>query len=281
MEAANQEQVQAVSRTGAGFAQTNEKLTQAATAPPAERRRLIDEVIVDNLELARSIARRYINRGVADEDLEQVACMALVGAANRFDPTKAEDFRTFAVPTIRGEVRRYFRDHAWTVRPVRRVQEVQALIQKDAAYAEGRSQNAADIAERLGLNVGDVREALGADGCFHAKSLDAPLASDGRKTLGDTLISDYDEHEAAEARVMLLDLVNELSSRDRLIIYLRFFEGRTQSEIGAEIGVSQMHVSRLLDRILTSMRNQARDKARDRARTGASATRSSRQTDVA
>lgn len=238
--------------------ETNRKLAAAATAGPAERRRLVDEVVVENIELARTIARRYANRGVAVEDLEQVACLALVRAADRFDPARADDFRTYAVPTIRGEVKRYFRDHAWTVRPVRRVQEIQALLQRDAAEAEGRSQEPAAVAERLGLEVDDVREALGAQGCFHAKSLDAPVTATGDLSFGDTLVDDYDEHEAAEARVLLRGLVKELAPRDRLIIYLRFFEGRTQAEIGEELGISQMHVSRLLTRILGDMRQQAK-----------------------
>ena len=243
--------------SGAEHDETNRKLAGAATAGPAERRRLVDEVVVANIELARTIARRYANRGVAVDDLEQVACLALVRAADRFDPTRADDFRTYAVPTIRGEVKRYFRDHAWTVRPVRRVQEIQALLQRDAAEAEGRPQDPAAVAERLGLDVADVREALGAQGCFHAKSLDAPITATGELSFGDTLVDEYDEHESAEARVLLRGLVKELAPRDRLIIYLRFFEGRTQSEIGDELGISQMHVSRLLSRILADMRRQA------------------------
>jgi RNA polymerase sigma-B factor len=237
---------------------TNQKLTEAWGAPPAERQRLIDEVIVGNVDLARSVARRYSKRGVPIEDLEQVACVALVRAANRFDPTKADDFRTYAVPSIRGEVTRYFRDQAWMVRPVRRVQEVQALIQRETTRTDGRPPNPVEVAERLGLDAEDVREAMGAQGCFHAKSLDAPLP-DGEQTFGDMLADDFSEHEAAEARVMLRALVKDLPSRDRLILYLRFFEGRTQSEIGEEIGVTQMQVSRLLTRILTQMRERAHD----------------------
>jgi RNA polymerase sigma-B factor len=239
---------------------TNEMLREAQAAGPAERQRLLDEVIVANLEVARSIAGRYRNRGIAGDDLEQVACLALVRAANRFDPTKADDFLTFAVPTIRGEIRRHFRDHGWTVRPPRGVQELQAAINADAADpATGGVQDDSDeqVAARLGVTAAQVREARGAQGCFAPTSLDAPGVGD-REPLAATLVEDeFDEHAAVEARVILRTLVKELKPRERLILYLRFVEGRTQAEIGAEIGVTQMQVSRLLTRILTQMRQQA------------------------
>jgi RNA polymerase sigma-B factor len=242
---------------------TNRTLIEARDAPPAERRRLVDEVIVANLDVARSVARRYSNRGVPTEDLEQVACMALVRAANRFDPARAEDFRAYAVPTIRGELKRYFRDHGWTVRPVRRVQEVQGILHRaGVTRTDGRPDDPVEIADRLGLDVDEVREALGAAGCFHPKSLDERVAPDLTQTFADTLVDDdYREHEAAEARVMLRALIKDLQPRDRLIIYLRFFEGRTQSEIGEEIGVTQMQVSRLLTRILAEMKDRAQHAA--------------------
>jgi RNA polymerase sigma-B factor len=197
-------------------AETNRLLAQAHTAVAAERQRLLDEVVVANLEVARSIAGRYRNRGIAAEDLEQVACLGLVQAANRFDPTKADDFLSYAVPTIRGDVRRHFR-----------------------------------------VTVEQVREARTAQGCFQPTSLDTPVGTD-RQPLAASLVHDeFDEHAAVEARVILRTLTRELSSRDRLILYLRFVEGRTQAEIGEEIGVTQMQVSRLLDRILRQMRARA------------------------
>jgi RNA polymerase sigma-B factor len=150
-------------------------------------------------------------------------------AANKFDPDKSHDFLTYAVPTIRGEVKRYFRDHSWAVRPPRRIQEVQALIQR-SGVAFGLEGNRQELAARLGLDETEVEAALLAQGCAD---------------LG-----------AAEARTMLRALVDELSPRDRLVLHLRFFECRRQKEIGEEIGVTQMQVSRLISRILTRMRNQ-------------------------
>jgi len=235
---------------------TNRLLDEARDASPAERRRLLDEVIVDNIPVARSIAGRYARRGVPTEDLEQIACTALVGAANRYDPTKAEDFLTFAVPTIRGEVKRYFRDHGWAVRPTRSIQETQALINREISAA-GRDLGPAELAERLGLSIDVVEASQQAQGCFTPVSLDGPLVSGD--SVGDHLVAtdSFADYEAAEARVLLHTLTKELKPRDRLILYLRFVEGRTQAEIGEEIGVTQMQVSRLLTRVLGQMRARA------------------------
>jgi RNA polymerase sigma-B factor len=237
-------------------AATNRMLLEAQHAAPADRKRLIDEVITRNIEVARSVAGRYRNRGIPIDDLEQVACLALIRAAHRFDPTKADDFLTYAVPTIRGEVKRHFRDHGWVVRPPRRVQEVQALIrQSDLGPDDARPDNPDGLAARLGIDVKDVSEALQAHGCFAPTSLDAPNQV-GEPWSASLVDDDFDEHEAVEARAILRTLTKELTARERLILYLRFVEGRTQKEIGDEIGVTQMQVSRLLNGILTGMRTQ-------------------------
>jgi RNA polymerase sigma-B factor len=235
--------------------QTRRLFEEARSAGPEERRRLIDEVILINLPVARSIAGRYRGRSVAIEDLEQVAYLALVRAAAKFEPSRSEDFLSYAVPTIRGEIRRHFRDHGWMVRPPRRVQEVQALIQSvDPVSVEGGGTTAQDLAARLGLPQKDVSDALQAQGCFRPTSLDAPASASG-EPLADLLVDDeVDDLEAAEARALIRALVTELKPRDRLVLYLRFFEGRTQQEIGDELGVTQMQVSRLLSRILADLR---------------------------
>lgn len=235
---------------------TRQLLLEAQHAGPVDRQRLVDEVIVANIEMARSVARRYRNRGVPIEDLEQVACVALVRAANQFDPTKADDFLTYAVPTIRGEVRRYFRDHGWAVRPPRSIQELQSSLNK-LASSSGRDGSDEDAASQLGVSVDEVRAARAAQGCFVPKSLDAAVR-DGGESLGATLVDDeFDEYAAVEARVILDTLTRDLKPRERLILYLRFVEGRTQAEIGAEIGVTQMQVSRLLAKVLDKMRERA------------------------
>lgn len=236
---------------------TNQLLAKAQRASGAERQRLLDEVVVANIEVAHSVASRYRRRGVATEDLEQVACLALVRAAGRFDPSKSDDFLSYAVPTIRGEVRRYFRDHGWTVRPPRSIQELQAAINKDAADSEGHDNTDDKVAARLGVEVDQVRAARAAQGCFAPTSLDVPDREGGEPLAASLVDDEYDEHAAVEARVILRTLTKELDSRDRLILYLRFVEGRTQAEIGEEIGVTQMQVSRLLARILGQMRERA------------------------
>jgi RNA polymerase sigma-B factor len=239
--------------------ETNRLLTRAQAASPAERQRLVDEVIVANLEVARSIARKYRNRGIPGEDLEQVACLGLVRAANRFDPTKADDFLSYAVPTIRGEVQRHFRDHGWAVRPPRSIQELQAAMNADAGdpsrSPEGDSDE--DVAARLGVSVARVREARAAQGCFTPTSIDTPAGVDNEPLTAVLVDDEFDDYASVEARVILRTLTKELAPRDRLILYLRFVEGRTQAEIGEEIGVTQMQVSRLLDRILSRMRDRA------------------------
>jgi RNA polymerase sigma-B factor len=238
-------------------AETNRLLSRARGADPAERQGLVDEVVMRTMPVAKSVASRYRDRGVPIEDLEQVACLALVRAANRFDPDKAADFLAYAVPTIRGELKRYFRDHGWSVRPPRRIQEVQALINRsDVVRTDGSVSTPRAIAEQLGIDECEVRDALEAKGCFAPTSLDSPTY-DGGEPLGHSLVDDdYAEHEAVEARVILRTLTRELKPRERLVLYLRFVEGRTQAEIGAEIGVTQMQVSRILAQTLHEMRER-------------------------
>jgi RNA polymerase sigma-B factor len=235
-------------------AETNRLLREARTAPPAERRRLVDEVITRNLPVARAVALRYRDRGVALDDLVQVACTGLVRAADRFDSDQAEDFLTYAIPTIRGELKRYFRDQSWTIRPPRRVQEVQALVQRSGGEL-GLTDRSRQLADRLGLTEHEVDAALTAQGCFTPTSLDEP-SRNGGAALSDVLASEEADFESVEARIMVRALVRELEPRDRLIMYLRFFENRTQREIGDEIGVTQMQVSRLIARIMTTMRTR-------------------------
>jgi RNA polymerase sigma-B factor len=222
-----------------------------------ERKRLRDEVVRLNLDVAVSVASRFRNRGVPDDDLTQVACLGLVKAAQRFDPTYAGDFLSFAVPTIRGEVRRYFRDHGWVVRPPRHIQEMQARIgavEDELTQLLGRTARPDELASHLGEDEGDVVEALSANGCFVPTSLDLAVGTEERATLAERIASEDVGPFAVDARVILAPAVKDLSTRDQRILYLRFFEGRNQREIGDEIGVTQMQVSRLLARILRDLR---------------------------
>jgi RNA polymerase sigma-B factor len=217
---------------------------------------LTRQLIETNAAVARSMASRYRNRGIDLDDLEQVALLGLTKAAQRFDPAAGHDFLSFAVPTIRGELRRHFRDSGWMVRPPRRVQDLQTRIagaQEELEAELGRSPRPSEIATHLDEDTSDVVEALAADGCFTPTSLDAPVA-DGSSSLGD-LLGDEDRALAqAEAKVMLDPLMRGLSARDRRIVRLRYYQEQTQQEIADSVGLTQAQVSRVLTRILADLR---------------------------
>ena len=242
---------------------TRSLLEEAATVSGTERERLIDEVVLLNLRLAESIAKRYSGRGIERDDLIQVANVGLVNAAQRFDPTMGKDFYSFAVPTITGEVKRYFRDHGWAVRPPRRVQELHAAISAatdDIAQTLGTAPTPADLADHLDVDIADILEATASHGCFTASSIDY-RGGDGDETpLADALGDDDTGYDRAEAIVALAPLCRRLATRDKRILYLRYFHGWTQQEIAEELGVTQMQVSRLLARILDQLRDRLGDR---------------------
>lgn len=224
----------------------------------AERLALTNELAAVNMPIADSVVARYRSRGVATEDLQQVAYLALTKAARRFDPTAGHDFLSFCVPTIRGEVRRYFRDKGWMVRPPRRIQELQQRItqaRRDLSSTMGRPPGPDDLAQHLDEQPSDVLEALDSHGCFSPTSLDRPVGDEHSSSLGELIGTEDDGQSAAEARVVLAPVVRRLSRRDRHILELRFYEGLTQREIAEDLGVTQMQVSRLLTRIFRDLRH--------------------------
>ncbi|MDO7866953.1 sigma-70 family RNA polymerase sigma factor [Nocardioides jiangxiensis] len=228
-----------------------------STSSEQERREALDEVVRINMPVARTLAAPYGGRGIPLDDLEQVAYMALIRAARGYHPDRSGDFLAYAVPTIRGEVKKHFRDHGWTVRPPRRIQELQAEVIRTRSELEqetGHEPDLAEIAEAIGEDEAEVAEAMAADGCFSPSSLDQPVRSSGTP-LGELMASEEDGFDAAEARAMLADAIRTLGPRDRKILRMRFFDGLTQKEIGREIGVTQMQVSRLLTRILADLRS--------------------------
>ncbi len=229
----------------------------AETTDEVEQKRLRDEIVVLNMGVARAIASRYRDRGIAKEDLLQAAYVGLVKAVQGFDPSFERDFLSYAVPTVTGEVKRYFRDFGWTVRPPRRIQELQAQISRasnELSQTLHRSPKPREVAELLGIEEDAVVEALAADGCFTPASLDVPVGEDGSGTLGELLGGEDADLGRAEARILLGPAVRKLKVRDRRIIELRFFYGWTQEQIAQDIGVTQMQVSRLLSRILSDLR---------------------------
>ncbi len=217
---------------------------------------LTRQLIETNAAVARSMASRYRNRGIDLDDLEQVALLGLTKAAQRFDPSAGHDFLSFAVPTVRGELRRHFRDSGWMVRPPRRVQDLQTRIAGAQEALEpklGRSPRPSEIAAHLDEDTSDVVEALAADGCFTPTSLDAPVA-DGSSSLGDLRGEEDRALARAEAKVMLDPLMRGLTARDRRIVRLRYYQEQTQQEIADSVGLTQAQVSRVLTRILADLR---------------------------
>jgi RNA polymerase sigma-B factor len=229
----------------------------AQTEDPSSRQALLDEVVLINLCVAQSLARRFTGRGIEAEDLAQVASEALVKAAARFDPARGKGFLSFAVPTVRGELQRHFRDVGWVVRPTRRVQEARTAISRaeaELAQRLGHTPRSEEVMDEVALTWEEYADAASASGCFAPISLDRPTSvADDAGTLGDLLPHEDPGLPACEARVVLAPVVQMLSERDRRVLFLRYFEGLGQEEIGSEIGVTQTQVSRILNRILAEL----------------------------
>jgi RNA polymerase sigma-B factor len=238
-------------------ATTDRLLDRADHSNDWERQQLLEKVVLLNAPVARSIATRYRSRGVDTDDLEQVAYLGLVKAAHGYKPAAATEFLAYAVPTIRGELKRYFRDCAWTVRPPRRLQELQGRIaaaEPQLTQELGHLPDSEELAEALDLEPTDVDDAEAARGCFTTLSLDAPGTTDSGTGLVETLGDTDEGFRQVEAIRILAPAVSRLGERDRKILELRFGCGMTQDEIGKQLGVSQMQVSRLLRSILDRLR---------------------------
>jgi RNA polymerase sigma-B factor len=223
------------------------------------------EVIVERcLPLANHIARRFNNRGEPLEDLVQVARVGLMNAVNRFDVDTGADFLAFAVPTMMGEVRRHFRDHGWSVKVPRRLKELNSQLKRsreELSHRLGRAPTASEIAVDLGLDRDDVVQAQIASSAYSTLSSDAPARAgdDGDAPSVATTFGDVD---ARLDKVLDVETVRPLLAalppRDQTVLRLRFFENLTQTQIADRLGISQMHVSRLLARSLASLRKQVR-----------------------
>ncbi|MGY4769781.1 sigma-70 family RNA polymerase sigma factor (plasmid) [Kribbella sp. CWNU-51] len=208
--------------------------------------------------MARSLALRYDGHGVEREELFQVAYVGLVKAAQGYHPGPDTDFRSYAFPTIRGELKRHFRDYAWTVRPPRRIQDLQASInavEGELAARLHRWPTDQELADRLGVPLGEIRDAQSATGCFRPVSLDAPLRADSSTSIGTIVADREDTFELVVQLETLRPAVENLGARDKLILRRRMVDHWSQAEIASEIGVSQMQVSRLLGRIMGGLRS--------------------------
>jgi RNA polymerase sigma-B factor len=223
-------------------------------------RRLRDELVEAHVPLAQFLSRRFAHRGEPPEDLLQVALVGLLKAVERFDPGRGLQFSTFATPTIVGELKRHFRDKGWAVRVPRRVQELHLELSRlvgSLSQELGRSPTPREVAELAGAEEEDVLEAMEAGGVYRLGSIDAPTAADDGPDVASLLGDDDPELDRVELDLELAELVHALPAREQRIVYLRFFKGLTQSEIAEQVGISQMHVSRLLARSLTTLRAEA------------------------
>jgi RNA polymerase sigma-B factor len=223
------------------------------------RAALRDRAIEAWLPLARHLAARFSGRGEPLDDLIQTATVGLIKSIDRFDPDRGVDFTGYAIPTILGEIKRHFRDRTWHVRVPRRLQELRLAIAEATTVLTqtlGRSPTVADIAQRLGVSEEDVLEGLEGARAYNATSLSTPTSSDGGMELGDTLGGVDPEFELAELRVALGPALAALDEREQRILTLRFYGNLTQSQIAEQVGVSQMHVSRLLAKALAKLRGR-------------------------
>jgi RNA polymerase sigma-B factor len=227
------------------------------------RARLRADVIEAWLPLAQHLANRFSGRGEPMDDLMQTAAVGLIKAVDKFDPERGVDFAAYAIPTIIGEIKRHFRDRTWDIRVPRRLQELRLSLSEATSTLMqrlGRSPTVADLAEHIGVGEEEVLEGLEGARAYNAVSLSTPT-SDGDHTteLGDLLGAEDREYELAELRVALGPALAALDQREQRILTLRFYGNMTQSQIAEQIGVSQMHVSRLLGRALAKLRGELAD----------------------
>jgi RNA polymerase sigma-B factor len=229
---------------------------------------LRERVIEAHLGLAHYLARRFSHRGLPEDDLAQVASLALVKAVDRFDPSHGFEFSTFATHTINGELKRHFRDHGWSVRAPRRLQELYLEVSRcvdDLAQELGRAPQVHEVATKLNLAEEDVIEALEAGHAYRIGSLDGS-GDGGDDDPSPVPLGETDPNfERAELHADLASLLERLPERQRRIVWLRFWGGLTQSEIARQLGLSQMHVSRLLARSLDMLRRSADGELRPKA----------------
>ena len=247
--------------------QAQRRPVRAARRPGRQRGRAVasarDELVRLHLPLVEHCARRFRNRGEPFEDLVQVGTIGLIKSVDRFDTDRGVEFSTYATPTIIGEIKRYFRDKGWAIRVPRRLQELRMQI--SGATAEltqslGRAPTPSELAAVIGCSVEDVIEGIESSNAYSTLSLDAGDNSDeGGMSMLDTMGIDDQGLEHVELRESLKPLLESLPAREKNILMLRFFKNMTQSQIAAEVGVSQMHVSRLLNKTLEHLRGSLVD----------------------
>jgi len=227
----------------------------ALEAGTSEHEQIRAVLIERHLPLVAFMARKFADRGEPLDDLIQVGTIGLIKAIDRFEISKGFEFSTFATPTIVGEIKRHFRDKTWAVRVPRRLQELGASVTKatnELTHKLDRSPTPKEIAKHLGITVDEVAEALESNAAYSTVSLD--VTSDTSTSIGDSFGALDEALEGVEYRESLKPLLAELDDREKRILQMRFFENLSQSQIAAELGISQMHVSRILNKVLSHLR---------------------------
>ncbi|MFF5437378.1 RNA polymerase sigma factor SigF [Streptomyces achromogenes] len=220
---------------------------------------LRNQLVRMHLPLVEHLARRFRNRGEPLDDLTQVATIGLIKSVDRFDPERGVEFSTYATPTVVGEIKRHFRDKGWAVRVPRRLQELRLSLTTATAelsQLHGRSPTVHELAEKLAISEEEVLEGLESANAYSTLSLDVPDTDDESPAVADTLGAEDEALEGVEYRESLKPLLEDLPPREKRILLLRFFGNMTQSQIAQEVGISQMHVSRLLARTLAQLREK-------------------------
>jgi RNA polymerase sigma-B factor len=223
-----------------------------------ERHAIRDQLVETHLPLVEYLARRFRNRGELHDDLVQVATIGLIKSVDRFDLERGVEFSTYATPTIVGEIKRHFRDKGWAIRVPRRLQELKLSLAKatgELSQRNGRSPTVGELAAFLDMSEDDVLEGLESANAYSTVSLDTPESGDSDAlAVADTLGVIDESLEGVEYRESLKPLLDQLPPREKRILLLRFFGNMTQSQIAIDLGISQMHVSRLLARTLAQLR---------------------------
>jgi len=246
-------------------ARARELFERLAVLPPEdpERARIRGYLVELHLPLVEYLARRFRNRGEWLDDLTQVATIGLIKSIDRFDLERGVEFSTYATPTIVGEIKRHFRDKGWAVRVPRRLQELKLSLTKaigDLAQREGRAPTVSELAAHLQMSEEEVLEGLESANAYTAISIEAS-DGEGGLSVADTLGAEDMSLEGVEYRESIKPLLDRLAPREKKILLLRFFKNMTQSQIAEEIGVSQMHVSRLLNRTLEQLRTSLEEES--------------------
>jgi RNA polymerase sigma-B factor len=239
---------------------TEDLLTRAQNeSDPAARLSLLQQAVLANRVVASAVAGRYRGRGIDGDDLEQVAFLGLVKAARNWRPGRGPDFLAYAVPTMSGEIKRYFRDTSRTIRPPRWIQELQAQahsVNDELTQRLGHCPSTEELSAALGTSADKVAVALAADVSTAPLSLDGCLGEEGAAALTDLLGTDDPHLDRVETHLWLRPALRELSPREKQIVVLRFSAGWTQDQIGTALGVSQMQVSRVLRAVLDQLRER-------------------------